>query len=140
MRGGAVIHPDKLVYEGSRDDARVVHLHYRRFVVARCYGDLHVADHAADHHPVAPLLDQDGDVVFASHHWRIPRQVASHRVDGDVVGGGRERVARDVLAVVAATVDEAVRQTVALGVVGTRIVVERHMGACVVQWRVQQLR
>jgi len=135
-----VDHRDGQHQARARQHARVVHQNLRRLVVARRNGNLHVAHHTAHHHPVAPLLDQDGDVVLAGHGGRIPNQVAGHRINGDAIGGIGQRVAGDILAVVAPTADETVRQAVAVGIVCAGVVVVDDIGTSVVDGLRHELR
>ena len=95
----------------------------RRLVLAAEDGDLHIAHHRADADAVTPLANEDGDVVLALLHGRIPDEVAGDGVDGDGVGGGGQRVAGDILAFVTAAGDEAVAEAVAVGVVCARVMV-----------------
>ena len=113
---------------------------FRWLVVAGDDGDLHVAHYRANEHAVPPLLDEDGNVVFAHSQRRVPGEVASARVDVDEVAGRRESVAGNVLSLVATAGDETVAQTVAVGVVSTWVVVVRHARAAVVNGWVEQLR
>ena len=140
FRRGAIIHPNQLVNPTSCNNTCVIHLHHRWLVVARRNRDLHVADQTPDQYSIAPLLNQDGDVVFACHQRRIPREISSLGIDGDVVGRGRQRIARNILPFVAAAVDKTVRQAVAFRIVCAGIVVIGNVGTGVVQRRIQQLR
>ena len=111
-----------------------------RLVLAAEDGDLHIAHHGADADAVAPLADEDGDVVLPLLDGRVPDEVAGDGVDGDGVGGGGQGVAGDVLAIVTAAGDEAVAETVAVGIESTGVVVVGIAETAVVDGRVQQLR
>ncbi|HLL93672.1 MAG TPA: hypothetical protein VK404_01750 [Spirosoma sp.] len=103
------------------------------------HDDLHVAGDLADEHPVAPLLDDEGEVVLALLTGGIPAELARAGIDGEggcaagLAGGGESggvEVGGDVAAFASGLAGDVLGdaqpegEAVAIGVEGGRVVAE----------------
>ena len=68
MRGGFIFNMHQQVYSGASNHTCIIHFHHRRLVITLRNGDLHIPDHTADEHPIAPLFNQYRNVIFTCHH------------------------------------------------------------------------
>ena len=64
----------------------IIHQNHGRLVVAWRDGNLHIAHHTADHHAVAPLLNQNSDIILARHGRSVPNQISRNRIYRDGIG------------------------------------------------------